>query len=264
MSGQNQYLGGMKTIYMIRALLIGLIAVAPAYAQKTVVGIFAHPDDERIVAPLFSRYAREGHNVYLVVATDGGKGVTAHAKIPAGDSLVAIRAQETRCAARELGIHPPVMLGHPDAGLASFTALGKLRTDLERVIGELRPDAILTFGPEGGTGHPDHRLVGNMVTEIVQASPRDIPLYYPGLPLEKMRDAPPARPSVRLTADRHLNVRVPYTADDFAAAVRSYQCHQSQYTSEQAAENMRYVQHGFRGKVHLRTWNGGSARTELF
>ena len=261
--GGARYLPVMKKPLLIFALSLAL-PVQPAAAQKTVVAIFAHPDDERIVAPLLSRYAREGHRVYLVVATDGGKGVTPHAGIPAGDSLVAIRAEETRCATRELGINAPILLGHPDAGLASFTALGKLRTDLERVIGELRPDAILTFGREGGTGHPDHRLVGDMVTEIVQAAPAEIPLYFPGLPLERMTDAPPARPAVRLVAERYLNVRVAYTLADFAAAERAYVCHRSQYTAEQAAANMRYVQHGYRGRVHLRAWNGGPARTELF
>ena len=254
----------MNKPLVVCAFLFGLLPAAPAAAQKTLVAVFAHPDDERIVAPLLARYAREGHHVYLVVATDGAKGVTPHAGIPAGDSLAALRAEETRCATRELGINAPILLGHPDAGLASFTALGKLRADLERVLTELKPDALLTFGREGGTGHPDHRLVGDMVTEIVQAAPTDIPLYYPGLPVERMTDAPEARPTVRLVAERHLNVRVPYTPADFAAAERAYVCHRTQYTAEQAAANMRYVQHGYRGQVHLRAWNGGPARTELF
>ena len=123
---------------------------------------------------------------------------------------------------------------------------------------------ILTLGPEGGTGHPDHRLVGDVVTEIVQASATDIPLYYPGLPLEQMTDAPPARPTVRLTGERYLNVRVPFTPRDFDAAVQSYICHWSQYTEEQARANMRYVQHGFRDAVRLRAWNGGPPRLDLF
>ncbi len=245
-------------------VVASVLASSPAAAQKTLVAIFAHPDDERIVAPILARYARESHNVYLVVATDGGKGVTEHAKIPAGDSLIAIRAAETRCATNALGIEPPIMLGHPDAGLSSFTALGKLRADVDRVISELRPDAILAFGPEGGTGHPDHRLVGNIVTEIVQAAPTDIPLYHPALPLENMADAPPARPAVRQVAERYLNVRVAYTPADFVAAEQSYLCHKSQYLAEQARANMRYVQHGFRGQVYLRGWNGGAPRSELF
>jgi LmbE family N-acetylglucosaminyl deacetylase len=254
----------MNTSRFVSTLALLLTVCTSAAAQQTVLAVFAHPDDERIVAPLLARYAREGHNVYLVVATDGAKGVTAHAGIPAGDSLAAIRVQETLCAARELGIKPPIMLGHPDAGLASFTVLGKLRSDVERVIADLRPAAILTFGREGGTGHPDHRLVGDVVTEIVQALPQEIPLYYPGLPAERMADAPAARPTVRVTAERYLNVRVPYTPADFDKAVRSYICHASQYTEEQARANMRYVQHGFRGAVHLRAWNGGEPRTDLF
>lgn len=254
----------MKTSRLSCALLLVLSSSTQAAAQKTLVGIFAHPDDERIVAPILARYAREGHHVYLVVATDGAKGVTPHAGIPAGDSLVAVRVAETKCSARELGINPPLMLGHADAGLASFNALGKLRTDIQRIIGELKPDAILTFGPDGGTGHPDHRLVGDVVTEVVQALPVDIPLYYPALPTERMADAPPARPTVRTVAERHLNVRVAYTPADFAAAERSYLCHASQYLPEQARANMRYVQHGFQGKVHLRSWNGGPPRSEVF
>jgi LmbE family N-acetylglucosaminyl deacetylase len=246
------------------ALTLAVSSATPAAAQRNLVAIFAHPDDERIVAPILARYAREGHNVYLVVATDGAMGVTAHAKIPAGDSLVAIRAEETRCATRALGIRPPILLGHPDAGLASFAALDSLRRDLVRLVTELRPDAILTFGPEGGTGHPDHRLVGDVVTEIVQASATEIPLYYPGLPLEQMADAPPARPTVRLVADRYLNVRVPFMPRDFDAAVKSYICHWSQYPEEQARANMRYVQHGFPDAVRLRAWHGGPARVDLF
>jgi len=248
----------------LMAFTLAVVPATPASAQRSLVAIFAHPDDERIVAPILARYAREGNNVYLVVATDGAKGVTAHANIPAGDSLVAIRAEETRCATSALGIKPPILLGHPDAGLASFAVLDALRADLDRLITELRPDAILTFGPEGGTGHPDHRLVGDVVTEIVQAYATDIPLYYPGLPLEQMADAPPARPTVRLVAERYLNVRVPFAPQDFDAAVQSYICHWSQYTEEQAKTNMRYVRHGFRDGVRLRAWNGGPARIDRF
>src|SRR5262249_10966635 len=51
----------------------------------TLVAVVAHPDDETIVSPALARYAREGARVVVVVATDGRKGVAAHAHIPAGD-----------------------------------------------------------------------------------------------------------------------------------------------------------------------------------
>ena len=253
---------------LLGGALLALALGSPLSAQqsRTLVAVFAHPDDERIAGPLLARYARLGHRVYLVIVTDGSKGVTRHAGIPAGDSLAAVRALETKCAARELGIMPPIMLGLEDGGLASFEALGRMRAEMRRIFKELRPDAIISFGPEGGTGHPDHRLVGNVVTQVVQAGEEGVTdaLYYPALPAERMSDAPKAFPTMNTVALRYLNVRVPFEKSDFDAARREYGCHKSQYTPEQVEANMRYMEHGFAGAVHLRHWNGGPARSELF
>lgn len=238
-------------------------AAAGQAEGRTLMAVFAHPDDERIVGPLLARYAREGHRVYLVIATDGSKGVTDHAGIPAGPGLAQVRAEEARCAADRLGIEPPILVGLEDAGLASFTSLGRLREELTRLLGTLRPDALLTIGPEGGTGHPDHRLVGNVVTEVVQSVAEAEPqaLYYASLPAERMRNAPPARPAVTPIPERYLPVQVPFTPEDFDAARDAFDCHASQYTEEQRAAINRMLEHGFAGRVHLRPWHGSGERT---
>lgn len=260
----------------IRTLSLGILLgfsvaiprpVEPQQAPRTVVALFAHPDDERIVGPLLARYAREGHDVHLVIATDGSKGVREHAGVPAGDSLAAIRAQETQCAARELGIHPPVLLGYEDAGLASFDALDRLRDDVRRLLHDLQPDAVISFGPEGGTGHPDHRLVGIIVTEVVQSGGGGVPqaLYYPSLPAERMRTAPAARPHVTPMPRELLTVAVPFTPTDFQAGRKAFACHRTQYTATEMAAIMRYLAHGFEGAVHLRPWRrAAERRTSLF
>lgn len=137
-------------------LLLGSAGLPPDTAAQTghhtLVAVFAHPDDERIVGPLLARYAREGHDVYLVIATDGSKGVREHAGIPPGDSLAHVRAEEARCAARELGIHPPILLGFEDAGLASFASLEGLRKAVDSVLRDLQPDAVISLRPGGGDG----------------------------------------------------------------------------------------------------------------
>jgi LmbE family N-acetylglucosaminyl deacetylase len=235
--------------------------------DHTLVAVFAHPDDERIVGPLLARYAREGNDVYLVIATDGRKGVREHAGIPAGDSLAHVRAGEARCAARQLGIHPPILLGYEDAGLASFASLEGLRKDVDSLLRALHPDAVITFGPEGGTGHPDHRLVGDVVSEVVQLGAPGIPqaLYYASLPAERMKDAPPARPTVTPMAARYLPIAVPFAPGDLEAGHRAFACHRSQYTPTEMDAINRYLAHGFDGAIHLRPWyRGGERRTELF
>jgi LmbE family N-acetylglucosaminyl deacetylase len=251
-------------------LFLGSAGMPPGIAAQTgrhkLVAVFAHPDDERIVGPLLARYAREGHDVYLVIATDGRKGVRDHAGVPAGDSLARVRAEESRCAARQLGIRPPILLGFEDGGLASFASLEGLRKDVDSVVRALQPDAVISFGPEGGTGHPDHRLVGDVVTEIVQSGGVGIPpaLYYPSLPAERMKDAPPAQPNVTAIPQRYLPIAVPFALRDLEAARHAFACHRTQYTPTEMDAIMRYLAHGFDGAVHLRPWyGGGESRTEI-
>jgi LmbE family N-acetylglucosaminyl deacetylase len=241
---------------------VALATVTPLSAQaqvrRPVVAVFAHPDDERVIGPLLSRLAREGRETHLVIATDGSKGVRDFARIPAGAELAAARTKEASCAAKRLGVRQLHLLGLPDGGLASFDTLRKLRLDLAAIIDSLRPAAIITFGPEGGTGHPDHRLVGNVVTQIVQGDARyaNVDLLYASLPTERLRTAPPAQPTVNGMAEALLTVRVPFDERDLAAGREAFACHRSQYTSAEMGAVNKYLAHAWNGTVWLRPWNG--------
>ena len=254
-------------LYGMRITIRAFVAVAlataiphPAHAQATrrVVAVFAHADDERVIAPLLAKLAREGRETHLVIATDGAKGIRDFARIPAGAELAAARAKEASCAANRLGVRQLHLLGLPDGGLASFDALGKLRSALVAIIDSLSPAVIITFGPEGGTGHPDHRLVGDVMTEIVQRDARhaNIDLLYASLPTERLRTAPPAKPGVAGMAEALLTVRVPFEERDLAAQREEYACHRTQYTPTEMEAVNRYLAHAFNGMVWLRPWNG--------
>lgn len=258
---------------MLRTLLLSAVALSaasvptakPQHPAAPVLAVFAHPDDERIVAPLVARLVREGRAVDLVIATDGAKGVRGFAKIPAGPQLAAVRAKEAQCAASRLGIHRLRLLGLPDGGLASFEQLGKLRAALVAIIDSVQPAAIITFGPEGGTGHPDHRLVGDVVTQIIQGEARyaDIDLLYASLPTERLRTAPPAEPTVNGMAERWLTVRVPFTDQDLVAEREEFACHKSQYTPAEMAAVNKYLAYAWNGTEWLRPWTGTLRHPEI-
>lgn len=255
----------------IHALLVAALATAfpsPADAQtgRPIVAVFAHPDDERVIGPLLSRLAREGRETHLVIVTDGSRGVRDFAKISAGAELAEARAKEARCAAKRLGARQLHLLGLPDGGLASFDALGKLRSALVAIVDSLRPAAIITFGPEGGTGHPDHRLVGNVTTQIVQADTRYamLDLLYASLPTERLRTAPRASPTVNGVAEALLTVRVPFDERDLTAGREEFACHRSQYTPAEMDAVNRYLAHAWNGSVWLRPWNGTLNDPALF
>jgi LmbE family N-acetylglucosaminyl deacetylase len=250
------------------AFALAVLAPAAVHAQtkRPILAVFAHPDDERVVAPLLSRLSREGRTTHLVIATDGSQGVRDFAHIPAGAPLAAARAKEASCAANRLGVKQLHIIGLPDGGLASFEVLGKLRTALVAIIDSVNPAAIITFGPEGGTGHPDHRLVGDVTSQIVQSNARysAVDLLYASLPSERLRTAPKANPTVNGMTEALLTVRIPFNDQDLAAEREEFACHKSQYLPAEMDSVNRYLAYAWSGSVWLRPWTGMLRDSALF
>lgn len=241
----------------------------PARTPRKLVAVFAHPDDETMAGPLLARYGREpGVEVYLVVATNGEKGATPFSNIPAGPQLAAARVKEVACAAGHLGAKTPILYGLPDGGLRDMRVLADLASRLEKTLRELAPDAIVTWGPEGGYGHPDHRLVSAVVTQVVQAGGVTDRLYYAALPgsgftpelLASLKFATLFRP----TADAHLTMRVPYSPADGNKARAALACHATQFTPQSMDTIGTLTDRVNRGIAYLRPWLGGPPRTGLF
>ncbi|MGB8195034.1 MAG: PIG-L family deacetylase, partial [Chitinophagaceae bacterium] len=145
--------------------------------------MFAHPDDEAAIAQLLTKYGKNS-KVYIIIATDGRYGTKPG--FPSGDTLVRIRETESSCACSKMGIEPPVFLGFTDGfdtriGVGKYLSQSKeLKAKLTAKIKELNPDIIITFGPDGDTGHSDHRMISNMTTEIIlkERWVEKHPLYY--------------------------------------------------------------------------------------
>jgi len=143
--------------------------------------------------------------VYLILASDGGAGAGQQGHIPRpestvpGEDLVRQRAEEARCAAQALGIHPPILLGFPDGKLGDYvgdrTLIHRATQRIAEELARLRPDAVITWGPDGGTGHPDHRIVGNIATQLQRTGAPGVPErdFYMNLPVEGMRAMTPPR-----------------------------------------------------------------------
>lgn len=206
-------------------------------SAPVLLAIFAHPDDEASVSAVLAKYAAEGVQVHLAIATDGRLGVSKHAGIPAGDALVAVRDKELLCAAERLGLQPPIRFGLHDQlripeGLDAYNAqMVELRDRIRKLFEDLQPDAVITWGPSGWTGHPDHRIVGAVVTEVFQSRHWERPsqLYYPGVPIGAV---PPSNPFPTVD-QRFLSIRVPISPRDTETAKQAWLCHRSQYTPEQ-------------------------------
>jgi LmbE family N-acetylglucosaminyl deacetylase len=236
----------MRMSFIVMAGMLLSLPPRPEAATKTLAVLIAHADDETPVAPMLSRYAREGVDVYVIVATDGGQGAgsIAGSQRPdlglRGGALVAARAGEARCATDALGIHPPILLGFPDGKLGDYIGDRSLIFRLtEAVAGELQrihPDAVVTWGPDGGAGHPDHRIVSDIATQLLRAAAPGVPdrLFFMTLPADAIRTMNPQRgePPFLVPAANYVTIQVPFEARDFDAAQRAMLCHRSQFTEE--------------------------------
>ena len=124
----------------------------------TVLMIWAHPDDETYLAGgLSAALTDAGHRVVCVTASRGEAGVSSAAALRR-DRLAAIRTTELEEALRILGVEEHHWLDYPDGGCADVDA-EEAAARIAVVLHEVRPHTVVTFGPDGFTGHPDHRAV---------------------------------------------------------------------------------------------------------
>jgi LmbE family N-acetylglucosaminyl deacetylase len=134
----------------------------------TVLMIWAHPDDETYLAGgLSAALTDAGHRVVCVTATRGAAG---------GDADV--RCAELEAALKVLGVTEHHWLEYDDGACASVDP-AEAATRLGRLLDDVRPDTVVTFGQDGFTGHPDHRAV-NGWTDLAILGVREKPrLLHP-------------------------------------------------------------------------------------
>jgi LmbE family N-acetylglucosaminyl deacetylase len=130
--------------------------------------VLAHPDDESLgTGGALARSAAEGVATYVVTATRGERGRFGDSGESPGPKVVGeTREAELRAAARELGVREVSFLDYLDGDLDRADpaeAMARIAGHLRRV----RPHVVLTFGPEGAYGHPDHVAIGQLTTAAI-------------------------------------------------------------------------------------------------
>lgn len=214
----------------------------------TILAVFAHPDDETTVGAALTKYAAEGHDVRLVTLTSGQAG-NANTVIPKGPELGRAREAETRCSAAALGIREPLLLGFQDGATTPAATQNAIAAKLSEIFDQVRPDIVITWGPDGLTGHPDHRTASNLTTQIFQASSkigaRPRKLYYVAWPTDRTPEG------LRGVDERFITTEIDAAAygDQAAASVR---CHKTQWSPERMNEMIQLGRDVMGGKVRLR------------
>lgn len=256
--------------------------------------VTAHPDDESFgLGGTLARYAAEGVQTHVVCATRGEAGRYRHGEHhPGPEALGRIREKELRAAARELGVREVAFLGYRDGRLDQaepVEATERLAAQLRR----LRPHVVVTFGPDGAYGHPDHVAVSQLTTAAVlrAATPGDGPgaggpphrvakLYYIAWPAGKWAAFQEAYKKLVVTVDGVERQAAPWadwaitthidTREHWPTVWRAVSCHETQIAAyARLAELPEHLHEELWGSQELyramSLVNGGRAlETDLF
>lgn len=216
--------------------MLMLAGTAVQAQKKTLLAIFPHPDDETAIGDVLVKYASAGYRVQLIIATDGKDG-TRVTKIPAGDALGKLRKEESRCAAKRIGIDEPIFLGieRLDTKIGTPKYFGEHKKFIELLkekIPAIDPEFIITFGPDGDSTHSEHIVTGAAVTELLlrEGWVEKYPLYYLAWTKEQAQKV-----DLAWVGQQYLNVRIDYTQEHENKALEAMPCFQTQFTAEEIA-----------------------------
>jgi len=207
----------------------------------TLLSVWAHPDDESLLAGgLLAEVARRGGRVVSLTATAGEHGTNDPVAEPP-TVLARRRIDELDAALEALGGGRAVHLGYGDGDCHLVDE--RLAAHLVgRVVDDVEPDLIVTFGPDGVTGHPDHIAVGRWVRRAVAERGDRVPLltaatadgWHPES-IERFHTINAFWPGFPVTPDEPAGLPVRLDGEQLARKLAALACHASQMAPVTAA-----------------------------
>ena len=218
--------------------------------------VMAHPDDESMgCGGVILRHSRAGVPVNLICATRGEAGWIGKPRGAAKEDLAQIRTGELEEAASALAISGVELWDYPDGGVSRIDPQ-ELTQRIWEQISKLHPKAVVTCGPDGIYGHPDHIAVGACTDSAVNAmSEGDRPALY-HLAVDQqlivfygaaLRLSGGGDHELPLILSDRIDVVFELDADEVMMKLRAIDCHRSQLEDWRIAirENARLMQEGY-------------------
>jgi LmbE family N-acetylglucosaminyl deacetylase len=189
------------------------------------LAVFAHPDDETFrCGGTLALLAQRGVRVQVLTATRGQAGSRGDPPLCAPEELPAVRENELHCACTALGIQPPILLDYQDGRLAEANT-EKIVSEILTVVREVRPQIILTYGPDGVSGHPDHIAIGHFATETFHRAGEVVALYTIAVPRSLAETL--GMTQIRAVPDEAITLTVDVLSV-WEAKMSAIQCHRTQ------------------------------------
>jgi len=162
---------------------------APDFSGRTVLAVFAHPDDESLACGgTLARLSDAGARVVVICASRGERGSWSDGSLVADEDLASARTRELREAARILGVAEVIILQHPDGDLR-WADVPQFHAEIVSALEHYGPDGVITFAEDGLYWHLDHVGVHERTyTAVKSLGAAAPPLYYVTMQQGVMRE----------------------------------------------------------------------------
>jgi len=155
--------------------------------KNSVLAIFAHPDDETFrCGGTFALLAKRGVPIHILTFTRGQAGLRGNPPVCSERDLSVVRTKELLCACQSLGVETPNILDYEDGKLTNVTREEGV-AQIILYIQKYHPQIVLTWPPDGLSGHPDHVAVNQWTFEAFHQAKKEgfeelKSLYYLAMP----------------------------------------------------------------------------------
>ena len=232
----------------------------------------AHPHDESMGAGgLILRHTRNGIATHVICATYGEAGWMGKPLGAKKPDLPEIRAKELEEAAQALALSGVELWDYPDGGVASSDQK-EITQRIWEQIGKIRPRVVVSWGGDGGYGHPDHIAIGACTDVAVAAMTEgERPALYHLAVDERLADfyeqamrLVPSSNGIHVPPQENVDVVIDLDADEVMMKLRAIDCHKSQLEDWRIAlrDHPRLMQQGYGREPYIAVSSRSSALTE--
>lgn len=132
------------------------------FRGKNILFIYPHPDDETMASGGLTFHLSKRNNVKVVSVTSGQYGDEI-LKLPP-EKLAEIRKKEFIRAVMNLGVKDYEIWDFTDGKLKQQTS--EVKSQIEKIISDFKPDLVVTYEKYGVYGHPDHIALSKIINEL--------------------------------------------------------------------------------------------------
>jgi len=198
--------------------------------HRSILAVFAHPDDEVFrCGGTLALLARRGIRVHVLTFTRGQAGSCGEPPVCSRQELGVVRTGELYCSCQALGLETPDVLDYEDGDLENVSQEEGI-AQIYRRIQAIRPQLLLTWPPDGLSGHPDHIAVSRWTSAAFQLARKDgdaapKALYHLAVPVSVARLLDLKQLRALPDEEIHIRVNVQSVWEQKIAAIH---CHRTQ------------------------------------